>query len=184
MLGYARPQPASICAAKPHVRPHLAPSGDGPHVPSKQRVAGSNPARRTQDQTLPLAGRPIVTRTACQTGPRRDRAAVPDLCQMPCCGAGAYGLWPARRGPGHPECQRSCVAVHQSSAGKSWRLWCCCGPSAPSASVRSRPRLRSGCSLCAEDRGSARRTARPPRAREATRGGGSCFGAAACPRDW
>lgn len=47
MLGYTRPQSASISAAKRHIRPHLAPSGDRPYVPSKQRVAGSNPARRT-----------------------------------------------------------------------------------------------------------------------------------------
>jgi hypothetical protein len=48
ILGYARPQLASINAANRHVRPHLAPSADRPNVPSKQRVAGSNPARRTQ----------------------------------------------------------------------------------------------------------------------------------------
>lgn len=48
MLSYIRPQSASINAAKQHVRPRLAPSGYGPYVPSKQRVAGSNPARRTQ----------------------------------------------------------------------------------------------------------------------------------------
>jgi hypothetical protein len=34
-LGYVRPQPACIYAAKHHVRPHLAPSGYDPNVPSK-----------------------------------------------------------------------------------------------------------------------------------------------------
>jgi len=53
MLGYARPQSASISAAKRHIRPHLATSGDRPCVPSKQRVAGSNPARRTS-QNAPI----------------------------------------------------------------------------------------------------------------------------------
>ena len=47
MWGYVKPQSASINAAKQRVGPHLASSGDGPTVPSKQRVAGSNPARRT-----------------------------------------------------------------------------------------------------------------------------------------
>jgi len=46
ILGYTRPQSASISAAKRHVRAHLASSGDGSGVPSKQPVAGSNPARR------------------------------------------------------------------------------------------------------------------------------------------
>ena len=46
-LGHAGPLSATISAATEHVRPHLAPSGDGPNVSSKQRVAGSNPARRT-----------------------------------------------------------------------------------------------------------------------------------------
>jgi hypothetical protein len=46
ILGYVGPQSASKRAAKWHIRPHLALSGDGSSVPSKQRVAGSNPARR------------------------------------------------------------------------------------------------------------------------------------------
>src|SRR5215475_10371929 len=45
--GYARPLSATISAATEHVRPHLASSGDRPQMPSKQRDAGSNPARRT-----------------------------------------------------------------------------------------------------------------------------------------
>jgi len=44
---HTRPQRATISAGKWHIRPHLAPSGDRSIVPSKQRVAGSNPARRT-----------------------------------------------------------------------------------------------------------------------------------------
>ena len=40
ILSYARPQSASISAAKRHIRPQLAPSGDDPKVPSGQRVAG------------------------------------------------------------------------------------------------------------------------------------------------
>jgi hypothetical protein len=39
-LSDARPRPASIGAAKRHVRLHLAPSGDGQSVPSGQRIAG------------------------------------------------------------------------------------------------------------------------------------------------
>jgi hypothetical protein len=50
ILGYVKPQSASISAAKHHVRPRLAPSGYGPNVPSKQRVAGPNPARRTSPE--------------------------------------------------------------------------------------------------------------------------------------
>jgi len=45
--GYARPLSATISAATEHVRPHLASSGDRPQMRSKQRDAGSNPARRT-----------------------------------------------------------------------------------------------------------------------------------------
>ena len=52
-LNHPRPHSACISAARPYVRPHLAPSGDGSRVPSKQRVAGSNPARRTS-QNAPI----------------------------------------------------------------------------------------------------------------------------------
>jgi hypothetical protein len=45
--GYPRPLPATISAAREHIRPHLAPSGDRPKVPSKQRAGGSSPSRRT-----------------------------------------------------------------------------------------------------------------------------------------
>jgi hypothetical protein len=45
--GDAAPQPATIAAANLPVQPHWAVSADAPVVPSKQRVAGSNPARRT-----------------------------------------------------------------------------------------------------------------------------------------
>jgi hypothetical protein len=43
-----------------HIRPHVALIGDCPAVSSKQRVAGSNPARRTRSevyQTLGQLGR-------------------------------------------------------------------------------------------------------------------------------
>jgi hypothetical protein len=50
-LSDTRPRPAKIGAARQHVRPHPAPSGDGQRVPSKQRVTGSNPARRARSET-------------------------------------------------------------------------------------------------------------------------------------
>jgi hypothetical protein len=40
------PRPATISAARPSIEPYLAASTDASDVPSKQRVAGSNPARR------------------------------------------------------------------------------------------------------------------------------------------
>jgi hypothetical protein len=70
-LGYARLQSASICAAKRHIRPHLAPSGDRPYVPSKQRDAGSNPARRTNrpgQSHVPI----LKDRAGSPTGSRRN----------------------------------------------------------------------------------------------------------------
>jgi hypothetical protein len=56
ILGYVRPQSASVGAAKRHVRPHPASSGDGSSVPSKQRVAGSNPARRAGQRHITILG--------------------------------------------------------------------------------------------------------------------------------
>ena len=54
MLSDARPLPASISAARWHVRLHLATSGDRQSVPSKQRVAGSNPARRAGQRHIAI----------------------------------------------------------------------------------------------------------------------------------
>jgi len=45
--GDADPLSAIIDAARPHVRRRQATSRHPPEVPSKQRVAGSNPAGRT-----------------------------------------------------------------------------------------------------------------------------------------
>src|SRR5262249_24984094 len=70
--GYARPLSATISAATEHVRPHLESSGDRPQMPSKQRVAGSNPARRTRsspssDLDRPSLGAKRITRYGWST---------------------------------------------------------------------------------------------------------------------
>jgi hypothetical protein len=83
ILGYVRPQSASVGAAKRHVRPHPASSGDGSSVPSKQRVAGSNPARRAnrKAQVNGIMRPGIVRHSRPGTGPgtpsaQRTRAAA------------------------------------------------------------------------------------------------------------
>ena len=53
--GDARPRLAVIGAAKRPARPHRTPSRDRQNPPSKQRVAGSNPARRTSPKPRPAA---------------------------------------------------------------------------------------------------------------------------------
>ena len=108
ILGYVRPQSASVGAAKRHVRPHLASSGDGSSVPSKQRVAGSNPARRAQQTPRPAVN------SACLCVIITKHSAL--ACPMgPNCGASDY---PPRA---RSERQRWPAGAHQLRAGRPSR---------------------------------------------------------------
>ena len=75
--GYARRQSAAISAAKQHIGPHPAMSGDVPNVPSKQRVAGSNPARRTR-QTAGQRSAARELQRRCEGFPWRRASSVPN----------------------------------------------------------------------------------------------------------
>ena len=95
-LSDTRPRPAKIGAARQHVRPHPAPSGDGQRVPSKQRVAGSNPARRAGQRHITILS--LIDRSP--SGSQRERMAA------------AAALPPARgTEAGLPRCQRHVASV-------------------------------------------------------------------------
>ena len=67
--GDTQPQLAAIAAAKQPVRPQPAPSRDGQSVPSKQRVAGSNPARRAGQRHITI----LSLNDGSPTGSQRER---------------------------------------------------------------------------------------------------------------
>jgi hypothetical protein len=123
ILGYARPQSAARSAAKRHVRPHLAFSGDGLSVPSKQRVAGSNPARRAPPGA-PCQARPnqpgqdripiLKDGSGSPTRSHRDRF----LCgagQSKCRRRGRRDPWERRRSAGGCRHPRAPIATSQAT---------------------------------------------------------------------
>jgi len=94
--GDTQPQLAAIAAAKQPVRPQPAPSRDGQSVPSKQRVAGSNPARRAGQRHITI----LSLNDGSPTGSQRERDG---RCSGTSSARGAEA--------GLPRCQRHVASV-------------------------------------------------------------------------
>ncbi len=123
-LGDGLPPPATISAAKPSIKPHRATCGDPLDVPSKQRVAGSNPARRTSQN--PRSAATSVGR--CLIFMKPSGASVPAACPI---GSGLTDPGSPRRAcSGH---QRWRAGAHLLRAGRSSRHGPWSGPFGPSA---------------------------------------------------
>ena len=121
-----RPLPASIGAARWPVRLHLAPSGDGQIVPSKQRAAGSNPARRAGRRHITIPCSIVRSPTGANGRCSGTSSARGTETRLPRCQRHAASVITARL----PACVA--LAKHRRGRGKARVICAAAGLPTPS----------------------------------------------------